>query len=233
LEESLKSPPNRDLLAPYFLPYAAYVGVAMLLGDLDPRIDYTVRIVLTVALLIAFRKRYRSFSGPRSRLASIAFGVVAGVVGVALWIALILPFHNARDGDALALQAFLFRVTAAALVVPFVEELLMRGYILGVITQWQQAKRQGIKPAFDIVLDHQSVNNLAPGAATLLAVVGSSVAFMVGHATYQWPAAFAYGVLMAGLWIMRRDLLTPIVAHATTNLVLYVYIFVTESWGLW
>jgi CAAX prenyl protease-like protein len=205
----------------------------MLLGDIDPRIDYTIRVLLTSALLIAFRKRYRSLSGPRGRAGSIVLGVVAGLIGVLLWIALILPFHNAADGDALALQPFLFRITAAALLVPFVEELLMRGYILGVITQWQQAKRSGTESPFDDVLDHQSVNNLAPGAATVFAVVGSSVAFMVGHATYQWPAAFAYGVLMAGLWIARRDLLTPIVAHATTNLVLYVYIFVTDSWGLW
>ena len=159
--------------------------------------------------------------------------MVAGLVGVLLWIALILPFHNARDGDALAWQAFVFRVTAATLLVPFVEELLMRGYIMGFITQWHQAKRSGVKAPFDDVLDRHSVNNLAPGAATVLAVFGSSVAFMVGHITYQWPAAFAYGVLMAGLWIMRRDLLTPIVAHATTNLVLYLYIFATENWGLW
>jgi CAAX prenyl protease-like protein len=205
----------------------------MLLGDVDPRIDYTVRIVLTAALLFAFRKRYRPLSGPRSPVGSVVFGVLAGLVGVLLWIALIVPFHNAREGDALALQAFLFRVTAAALLVPFVEELLMRGYILGVITQWQHAKRQGIKSAFDDVLDRQSVNNLAAGASTYLAVIGSSVAFMVGHATYQWPAAFAYGVLMSGLWMVRRDLLTPIVAHATTNLVLYVYIFMTGKWGLW
>jgi uncharacterized protein len=205
----------------------------MLLGDFDPRIDYTIRILLTSVLLIAFRKRYRSLAGPRGRAGSIGLGVVAGLIGVVLWIALILPFHNARDGDALALQAFLFRVTAAALLVPFVEELLMRGYILGVITQWQQAKRSGVKSAFDDVLDHQSVNHLAPGAATLLAVVGSSIAFMVGHATYQWPAAFAYGLLMAGLWIVRRDLLAPITAHAVTNLLLYIYIFVTGTWGLW
>jgi hypothetical protein len=38
---------------------------------------------------------------------------------------------------------------------------------------------------------------------------------------------------MAALWIVRRDLIAPIAAHAATNLVLYVYIFLTGSWGLW
>ena len=46
-------------------------------------------------------------------------------------------------------------------------------------------------------------------------------------------AALAYGLIMAGLWIVRRDLLTPIVAHAVTNLALYIYVFKTQSWGLW
>ena len=66
-----------------------------------------------------------------------------------------------------------------------------------------------------------------------LGVIVSVVAFAVGHAPAQWLAAFAYGLIMAGLWIVRRDLLTPIVAHAVTNLVLYSYVFKTQSWGLW
>ena len=61
----------------------------------------------------------------------------------------------------------------------------------------------------------------------------SVIAFAVGHPPAQWLAAFAYGLIMAGLWIVRRDLLTPIVAHAVTNLALYIYVFKTQSWGLW
>jgi membrane protease YdiL (CAAX protease family) len=64
-------------------------------------------------------------------------------------------------------------------------------------------------------------------------VVVSSVAFALGHAPAQWLAASAYGLLMAGLWIVRRDLVAPITAHATTNLVLYLYVYVSGNWGLW
>jgi membrane protease YdiL (CAAX protease family) len=78
-----------------------------------------------------------------------------------------------------------------------------------------------------------SIRTLAGGAWTALAVLASSAAFALGHAPVHWPAAFAYGLLMAALWIVRRDLIAPIAAHAATNLVLYVYVFLTGSWGLW
>jgi uncharacterized protein len=159
-------------------------------------------------------------------------GCAAGVIGVFLWIALLLPFQDAHAGEPFELSALLLRIAAAALVVPFAEELLCRGYILGVITQWQEARRTG-KNALDVVLDERSIHDIAPGACTWLAALLSSAAFAVGHGSTQWLAAFAYGLLMAGLWRLRGDLLTPIVAHGVTNLVLYVYVFQTGKWGLW
>jgi membrane protease YdiL (CAAX protease family) len=134
-------------------------------------------------------------------------GCAAGVFGALLWVALLLPFQDARAGEPFALAAFLLRLTAATLVVPFAEELLCRGYILGVITQWQEARRSG-KNALDVVLDERSVRELPPGACTWLAALVSSAAFALGHGSAQWLAAFGYGLLMAGLWRLRRDLIT-------------------------
>ena len=112
----------------------------------------------------------------------------------------------AATGDAYGARAFALRLAAATLIVPFAEELLCRGYILGLFTQWQQEKRSG-KASFGDVIDSRSIHELPPGA-------------------WSW-------LIMAGLWIVRRDLLTPIVAHAVTNLALYIYVFKTQSWGLW
>jgi membrane protease YdiL (CAAX protease family) len=113
------------------------------------------------------------------------------------------------------------------------EELLFRGYLLGVVTQWQDARRAGAADPLGATLDRRSVREIAPGAWSWAAVVLSSAAFALGHSPAQWLAAFAYGLLVAALWIARRDLVAPIAAHATTNLVLYLYIYLSGSWGLW
>jgi CAAX prenyl protease-like protein len=232
-ERRAGSPANADLLAPYLLPYAAYVLVATFAGDLPREVDYAIRIVLTAGLLLYFRKRYQSLRGPNPVAGSILVGAAAGVGAAILWVVSILPFQDPTAGDPYTLSAFLLRVVAAATVVPLAEELLCRGYILGLLTQWHEAHRAGGTSALPVALDKRSVHDIAPGAWTGLAVIGSSVAFAMGHASAQWLAAFGFGVVMAGLWIVRRDLIAPITAHAVTNLVLYVYVFMTGSWGLW
>lgn len=226
-------PANADLLLPYLLPYAAYVGIATLAGGLGRVPDYALRIVATALLLGLLWKRFQPMRGPRSVRGSVAVGAAAGIVGVLVWIALVLPFHSASDGTPFTAPEFALRLAAATLIVPFVEELLFRGYLLGVVTQWQEARRSGAAQPLSVALDARSVHTISPGAWTGLAVVLSSVAFAVGHAPAHWLAAFAYGLLMAGLWVARRDLVAPITAHAVTNLVLYVYVFFTGSWGLW
>lgn len=225
--------PNADLLVAYLLPYVAYVGIAALAGGMGPVADYSLRIVVTGALLVFLSKRYQSLRGPRSTWGSAGVGVLAGLIGVVVWIALVLPFQAADDGTPFGTSEFLLRLAAASLIVPFVEELLFRGYVLGVVKQWQDARRGGATQPLSVALDRRSVHDIRPGAWTSLAVVLSAVAFALGHSPVHWAAAFVYGLLMAGLWILRRDLVAPIVAHAVTNLVLYLYVFYSGSWGLW
>ncbi len=226
-------PANADLLLPYLLPYVAYVGIATLAADLGRTTDYALRIAVTGGLLVVLWKRYQPIGGPRPALRSVLVGAAVGLAGVLVWIALLLPFQDADAGSPFTAPAFALRLAAATLVVPFAEELLFRGYLLGLVTQWQQARDSGASDPLGTALDARSVHRIAPGAWTGAAVVLSSAAFALGHAPAQWTAAFVYGLLMAGLWIVRRDLVAPITAHAVTNLVLYVYVFFSGSWGLW
>jgi membrane protease YdiL (CAAX protease family) len=228
-----EAPPNADLLLPYLAPYGAYVAIATLAASLGRVPDYSLRILVTGFLLVLLRKRYQSIVGPRPVLGSVLVGAGVGVVGVLVWIALVLPFQDASAGTPFTAPAVALRIVAATLVVPFIEELLFRGYLLGVVTQWQRARGSGSADPLGVALDRSSVHEIEPGAWTRLAVVVSSIAFALGHAPGQWLAASAYGLLMAGLWIARRDLTAPIAAHATTNLVLYLYIYFSGSWGLW
>jgi hypothetical protein len=56
---------------------------------------------------------------------------------------------------------------------------------------------------------------------------------MLGHGLFEWPAAAAYGLLMAALWVWRQDLWSCIVAHGVTNLTLGAYVVATGSWAIW
>lgn len=229
----LGGPPNADLLLPHLIPYAAYVGIATLASDLGRVPDYAIRIVVTGLLLMFVWKRFQPMVGPRSTLQSVVVGAGVGLVGVLVWIALLLPFQDVGAGSPFTAPAFALRLAAATLIVPLIEEFLFRGYVLGVVTQWQEARRSGAADPVGVALDKRSVHDLTPGTWTGAAVILSSVAFALGHAPAQWLAAFGYGLLMAGLWIVRRDLVAPITAHAVTNLVLYAYVFYSGSWGLW
>jgi hypothetical protein len=104
--------------------------------------------------------------------------------------------------------------------------------LLGAV-QWDEARRAGSRDPLGDALHERSVLDVAPGAWTPAAVAISTVAFAAGHAPGEWPAALAYGLLMAGLWIGRRDLLSCVVAHAATNASLAWWVHRTGEWTLW
>jgi membrane protease YdiL (CAAX protease family) len=224
------SPSNRALLLPYAVPYAVYV----LLGSapLPPEQTYVARVVLTGAALAWAWSRYASFRGPRPVSGSVTLGILAGVLGTALWVGLVLPFAPepapAPPGAAIAL-----RIGAATLLVPIFEELLLRGYVLRLVVQWDHARTAGAADPLGDALDRSSVNEVAPGAWTFAAVAISTALFALGHRPFEWVAAVAYGLGMALLWVRRGDLLVCVVAHAVTNLTLGLYVAASGSWRIW
>jgi len=226
-------PSNRDLLLPYALPYLAYVGIAAAFGDRLGRAGtYALRLVAVPALLAWGWRRYRSLRGPGSPALSAAIGALAGLAGTALWVGLAWPFIGS-GGAAWTDLDWALRLVGSSLLPPVFEELLMRGWLLGVAVQWERARREGLARPLDVALDRRSVHDLEPGAWTPLAVMISSAVFALGHAPGHWPAAFAYGVAICGLWIARRDLVSCVAAHATTNLLLACYVRASGNWALW
>jgi membrane protease YdiL (CAAX protease family) len=49
----------------------------------------------------------------------------------------------------------------------------------------------------------------------------------------EWLAAAVYCAILNGLIYWKRDLWSCVVAHATSNLLLAVYILTTATWELW
>lgn len=225
-------PCNYRLLLPYAAPYFAYVGVATFLRALPSGWNYAVRIVAALVLLAWGWRWYVPLRGPRNPWASALWGALVGLVGTVVWVALLAPFVAAA-GDPWSLTDAALRLVAAVLLVPVFEELFMRGYVLRVAYQWGDERRAGTPQALDRTLWERSLDTVAPGAWNGYAIGISTVVFALGHHYAEWPAAMAYGLLMAALWVRRQDLLACVVAHGVTNLALGLYVNLTGNWQLW
>jgi CAAX protease family protein len=223
---------NRDLMIPYFAPYFAYVGIASVFHNLIPiEINYVLRLISVPALLVWAWRWYVPVAGPKSFSGSFAFGVGFGIAGLVLWCVLYAPFTE-PDTTPWSTSGFYLRLVSASLVVPIFEEMVMRGYVFRFALQWDQVRNK-TKGAFMKTLDAANISTVRPGEWSVLAVVISSIVFAAGHTVPEWPAALAYGVLISVLWIIRKDLLSCIIAHATTNLTLALYVYFSGHWELW
>ena len=227
-------PSNRQLALPYAAPYLAYVGIASLFSSvLSPEINYLLRIVVVGLLLVWAWRWYCPLRGPYPLAGSLLYGAAAGLVGLVIWLGLLAPFVQPSSATPWSSTAFLLRLLSAGLLVPVFEELIMRGFIFRLALHWDQARRNRERDPFHVALDQRSINTVGPGHWSWAAVAVSTLAFASGHAPREWPAAIAFGLLMALLWMHRKDLLTCITAHAVTNLTLAAYVAATGNWQYW
>jgi uncharacterized protein len=60
-----------------------------------------------------------------------------------------------------------------------------------------------------------------------------TIAFTFSHARSDWIAAFLCGALYNLVAYRSRSLNSCILAHATTNLLLGLWIMQTRQWGFW
>ncbi len=225
---------NRQLIFPYAAPYFAYVAIASLLaGFLSIEANYILRLIVVAFLLAWSRQWYCPLKGPGSLRMSLFYGLAAGVLGAALWIGLLSPFVEHKAIPPWSSTSFFLRLTAAGLLVPVFEELMMRGFVFRLVLQWDQARKRGDEHPLRTALDRRSLNEVKAGDWSWLAVVVSTAAFTSGHRLEEWPAAIAFGLLMAFLWVFRKDLLSCITAHAVTNISLGLYVLTTGNWYLW
>lgn len=223
---------NYSLLLRYLAPYIAYVGIASLFSGLSAELNYSIKIVVVAAILIWAWRRYVPFTGPKSTLMSVVWGLLCGLVGTVIWVIMLSPFVDPKT-EGWSKPAFYLRLFAASFVVPVFEELLMRGYIFRFTYQWDRQRKKTKEKAFDRTLHDQSINNFEPGAWSMPAILVSTVAFTLGHQIQEWPAALFYGVLMVLLWVKRKDLISCMVAHGTTNFTLGLYAYLANHWELW
>jgi exosortase E/protease (VPEID-CTERM system) len=203
---------------PYLAPLLALIATGMVTGALAVDVDwfYGLRAVPAIAILWACRTAYRGMGDGFSWRAA----GLAGLGSYAVWWALsepqVLPswfFVSGRessatpDAAAAAGSAYVvwtvIRALVSSTVVPIVEELAFRGYLL----------RRFVHVEFETV---------AYSRATPLAIAGSSLLFGLFHDA--WLAGSAAGLIFAWVQIRSGSIANAIVAHAIANVGVAIHV---------
>jgi len=208
-----------------FLTYILFIVAADLLGRLgwnahDLRWLYAVKIGAVMLMLLIFRRYYSELNDARLGLAGAAIAAVTGGLVLVLWVSLDAGwmiigspegFNPTTDGriDWMMVAA---RIFGAALVVPVMEELFWRSFLM----------RWIVSADFEKVDPRQS--NFKSFLITVL---------LFGFEHNLWLAGIVAGAAYSVLYVWYRTLWSPILAHAMTNGLLGVWIVYTGNWTYW
>ena len=212
-------------------PFALFMALLALRGaapddgtwGFDARWLYAVTVVAVGAMLIFFWRDYGELARqnlPEAR--ELLLAVAVGVAVFAVWIQLDAPWMTLGEpsagfvpltaAGAIDWPLVAVRWVGAALLVPVMEELFWRSFLMRWIEQ----------PVFEGV-DPQRVG--------LKAVVLSTFVFVLAHTL--WLAAAIAGLAYAWLYVRSGKLWLPVIAHAVTNGVLGAWVIATGNWRFW
>ncbi len=191
----------------------------------DPRWIYPFKTVLVAGLLLYFLREYEELRIlPGNALWLWLWAPLVGVAVFVLWINLdwgwldlgdgtgwVYDPHDAATGEMLWGFA-LPRLLGSALLVPVMEELFWRSFLM----RW---------------IERHDFLAVLPQSVTFRAVLFSSLLFGVEHSL--WFAGILAGLAYAWLYRASGSLWTPIVAHAVTNGILGVWVLQTGNWQFW
>ncbi len=205
-----RPPLSRDWLAARILPFIVFMiaGIVTAAFWQYPEAGYPVKALAMALALLAFRAAYARIDWRLDPLA-LAGGLLVGIG----WIG--FGSGDAAAGDLRALVGPLgagalalwigARLLGTVLLVPMIEELFFRGYLLARID------RGGL-------------------AARLLAITVSSAGFALLHG--RWIEAGLAGVVFALLMLRRGRIADAIVAHVTANAAVAAWAVGTGDWSM-
>jgi CAAX prenyl protease-like protein len=225
--------PSRRKITAYTVPMLLFVTL-MVLNMLLHKIDnnaiwlnrseywiYPLQTLLCASALIYFWREYELH-----RPVGMLFGIVIGVTVFVIWISpqQFFGFAPRHEGfnpismfgnqSPLYWPTVIFRFVRLVIVVPLVEEIFWRGFLL----------RYLIAEDFERI-PFGKFSRLSFTAVTLL--------FALSHSKADWAAALLSGALYNFVAYRTKSLSSCVFAHALTNLLLGLWIMKTGQWGFW
>lgn len=207
--------------AAYLMPLLSIITVTLLTQAVSGEANALYPLGVIVGTAVLWHYWRGSFPGHWRSIWSwgaVLFGVAAFVVWILVKTLLVSEEAEPGIGTALAhappvLAALwlMFRLGGTILLVPVVEEMAFRGYLM----------RRLVARDFDQV---------PHGTFTWPAFLFSSLVFGVLHAT--WLAGLLAGMVFALAYCWRGRLTDAILAHATSNALVAAFVLATGRWGL-
>lgn len=214
------------------IPFAVFIAFIVLQSvaseslrsmGLDTRWLYPARTVAVALLLLAFWRHYtemHSFAGITGQRLGVAF--TAGIAVFLLWINLDSEWMafgkpvafdpTLPDGSGFDWVFVCFRLIGLTVIVPVMEELFWRSFLL----RW---------------LDQHDFLTYDPRKVSLRAMLLCALLFASEH--NLWFAGLLAGLVYSLVYVRSSNLWLPIVSHATTNAALAWWILATGHWQFW
>jgi len=214
---------------PYVVPMAIYMAFLFVQTNANLPWLYPTKTLAVAVALIYFWKNCDELRSPMiakagspPSLQSWFLAVVVGVVAIAIWIG-IDPFYpkfgHATPFDPTTIVSlpqrhmfFISRVVGAVIVVPLMEELFWRAFLI----RW---------------LVKEDFKSVAVGTFSWLSFAVTVGLFGAEH--NEWLAGLICGALYNGLYYKRKDVFACVVAHAVSNAVLAAWVLSRADWKLW
>ena len=196
---------------PYVAPFAIYMAFLTIQTPANLIWVYPLKVLLVAAALLVFRRRYEEL---RPGFSWLAVGI--GLLAIVIWI-VIDPFYP-KFGPATPFDAsgqwlfILARVIGAVIVVPLMEELFWRAFLI----RW---------------IIHPDFKKVPVGSFTWLSFALTVALFGAEHR--EWLAGLICGALYNWLYYRRKNVFDCVVAHAVSNAALAGYVLASGAWKFW
>jgi uncharacterized protein len=214
---------------PYVIPFVIFFALLLAadyLHQLFGEWEYLFRVAILALVLFVFSRRVIDL-----RVRQIGITLAMGLAVFAIWVGpdLLIPgyrehwlFQNPITGSLRSsippdfrhsVQVLVFRTVRAALIVPIIEELFWRGWLM----RWL------VNPDFESV---------PLGAYTPSSMWISALLFASEHGPY-WEVGLIAGLAYNLLMVRTKSLGDCILAHAVTNGALCFFVIATGRWEYW
>jgi uncharacterized protein len=224
---SLSPTERRNATLAYIAPFVAFVALLAVERalSLPPLVFYSLRLLIVSLILLLVSRPFLSFR-PSVPFSSVGIGVLVFLIWVGPdvlfgyrqhWL-----FENSVFGAAtsslppdmrMSVPFALIRTLGSTLLVPVVEELFWRGWLM----RW---------------IVNVDFMRVPLGKYTPLAFWVVAVLFASEHGSY-WEVGLAAGIVY-NWWLVRcRNLADCILAHAVTNGLLSFYVLCGGHWQYW
>lgn len=219
-------------IAAFVGPFAVFIAMTAVEGRPEVQGYYTfayaVKIAAVCVMLFIGRKEW-----PRFERRGLWLGVLLGAIGLPIWVLLakvdllaILPesirgwiggnrigYDPTQIADTFGRTGFIaVRLFGLAVVVPIMEELFWRGFLIRFLVA-------------------EPFQKVPLGKYTPMSFAVVTLLFVAAHP--EILAALVWGAAINLLFYRTKNLWACVAMHMTTNALLGAYILSTGSWQLW